>query len=425
MFAFALSKSPIAILRPFAQCSCAGTLSLAYLLPQPIPKAQAARKYRLALFLLTIAGIIFRSELALLIGSYFLILLVRGRVSLLRDLVPTGLLGLLIGLGLTVPIDTFFWQSRTSLWPELSAFVSNVFPSEGSEGASAWGTSPWYWYFVSALPRLLMNPTLAPLILASLTLPATRSPSMTLLIPPLLYISLYSILPHKETRFIMYTVPIFTLVAAQSASYISNRRAKSPVYRLATLLILISTLLTALVSYALLLPLSSLNYPGGHALNLLHNLTTTTTTTSAVPVHVHLDNLATQTGVTRFQQLPGYCYDKSESEDEKLTPAFWEQFDYVVTETPGRCIGSWEIIGTVRGLGRPHLVKRSSEDGEGNGEVVKAMYGDSVGRLWDVVVENGPVRTVWDMTVGKRIGWPVLGMEDKLFVLKKGQGVAV
>ena len=397
---------------------------MAYLLPQPIPKTKAARRYRLALFLLTIAGIIFRSELALLIGSYSLILLVRGQVSLPRDLISTGLFGVLIGLGLTVPIDTFLWQSRTPLWPELSGFISNVFPSEGSAGASAWGTSPWYWYFVSALPRLLMNPVTIPLILTSLALPATRSSSIILLVPPLLYISLYSILPHKETRFIMYTFPIFTLAAAQSATYISNQRAKSPLYRLATLLILLSTLLTSLVSHAFLLPLSSLNYPGGHALNLLHNLTTNITTTTA-PVHVHLDNLSTQTGVTRFQQLAGYEYDKSENETEKLTPAFWTQFDYVVTEDPGRCIGSWEIIGTVRGLGRARFVKRVTGDEGGNGEVVKAMYSESVGRLWDVVVENGPVRTVWDMTVGRRIGWPVLGMEDKLFVLKRGEGVAI
>lgn len=55
--------------------------------------------------------------------------------------------------------------------------------------------------------------------------------------------------------------------------------------------------------------ISSLNYPGGEALEQLHN-----NVPCSVPgVSVHISNLAAQTGVTRFGQVcPEWVYDKTE-----------------------------------------------------------------------------------------------------------------
>ena len=43
-------------------------------------------------------------------------------------------------------------------------------------------------------------------------------------------------------------------------------------------------------------------------------------------------------------------YDKSENATEKLTPAFWQRFDYVIAERPELVVGAWEIVSTVYAL---------------------------------------------------------------------------
>ena len=101
----------------------------------------------------------------------------------------------------------------------------------------------------------------------------------------------------------------------------------------------LSVLLTACLSNFVLLPASAVNYPGGRALDALHSyhFKSDLEMKDGVgdTVNVYLGNLACQTGVTRFVQLPeesGWVYDKTEDEVVKSTSGFWDRFDYVLVE---------------------------------------------------------------------------------------------
>ncbi|KAI9375988.1 alpha-1,6-mannosyltransferase subunit [Aspergillus egyptiacus] len=317
------------------------TCALTALLPDPGNPDTYRKRSRVALYLITIAGIVFRAELALFLATHTLFLLGTGRISIIREIVPAGILGLTLGLLITVPVDSFFWQ-QFPLWPELAAFRFNVLAGQ----SSAWGTHPWHYYFTNALPRLLLNPlTYLIGIPVSLSQPATRRFVAALFIPSLAYIALYSAQPHKEWRFIVYAIPPLTATAAIGTSYIWTHRTKSLLYRLLSLAMITSTLASLAISSFLLLPASSANYPGAQAINALH-AHAQSHAQKPPPEHisVHLGNLACQTGVTRFLQLPthhrpdansnatNWHYDKTESTALKSTLSFWSSFDYALLE---------------------------------------------------------------------------------------------
>jgi alpha-1,6-mannosyltransferase len=449
-----------------------GTFALRLLLPDQISHSGQLKRIRLAIYLLTLATVIFRSELALLLAAHSFYLLFRAsrngiqsQIAIIRKaLLPAGVFGALIGLAISVPIDTFFWQSPTPLWPELSGFLSNIFPSDSSLGASAWGTSPWHWYFTSALPRLLLNPLAIPLIPYALAQPATRHPSLSLLIPSIGYLILYSILPHKETRFLFPIIPPVTATAAIAASHVTNRRHRSSLFCLASYALILSCAATFLVTHSVLLPLSALSYPGAHALNTLHAHSVRNNShhpSNKSTIAVHLDNLALQTGVTRFLQMPPsvriqarssisssigtgngisntrWNYDKSDDPADLLNPLFWNQFDYAIMEDPGLAIGAWEVVERVYGLGKVRVLTPDQERGptkpdpdRGLAGVIEQVYGrnmawgyslfrdvarEGLGLRWlGSMREDGGGR--WSWTRG---WWVDVGLVEKLFVLRK------
>jgi alpha-1,6-mannosyltransferase len=297
---------------------------------------RSSRRRRLALYLLTLAGIVFRSEIAILLAAEAGYLLLQGHISIAKEAIPAGIAGAAIGLLATVSVDSFFWQ-QFPLWPEWVGFYYNTILGKSSD----WGTSPFYFYFLNALPRLLLNPmtylTCIPMALKIRT-------SQDILLPQLAFIAIYSILPHKEWRFIIYTIPAITAVAAGGASWIWTRRAKTAMYRLLSIGLVISTVASFGISIGLLY-ISSLNYPGGEALARLHEVAPKE---PVLPIRVYLDNLACQTGVSRFQQIqPLWQYDKTEDEAKLLDPLFWQQFDYVLAESPERVIGNWRSVETI------------------------------------------------------------------------------
>ena len=96
-------------------------------------------EYELAFFALTLSGVVLRAEVALLLGVYVVLALVKRRVSLKRTL-GVGLVGAAVALVATVGVDSVFWGRW--LWPEGEVFWFNAVDNRSSE----WGVSPAHWY---------------------------------------------------------------------------------------------------------------------------------------------------------------------------------------------------------------------------------------------------------------------------------------
>jgi alpha-1,6-mannosyltransferase len=380
----------------------------------------------LSLYLLTIAGIVFRSELAILVGTITLYLFVTQRISITGTIIPAGLGGLLIGLLCTVPLDSFMWQSFP-LWPEWTAFYYNTIQGHSAD----WGVSPWHYYFANALPRLLLNPATYMLCIpVALLNIATRKRSLDLLVPLLAFVGLYSFLPHKEWRFIIYIIPGLTGVAAAGASWIWNRRGRSIIYA-ALSLGLVGSVIVSFVASTTILALSSLNYPGGAALNILHHGIEHTATSH---LNVYFDNLACQTGVTHFleshqgaqtvldvlesRDTRAWTYDKTEDPSALLDPMFWAKFDYVLAERPEKIIGSWAVAHVVYGFGGVRVLKPGQKSGSPVEHVNGGVTNVSVQRDW-----TGQVAEAWKTLEGLlrqrvlRGYWAEVQMEPKIRIL--------
>ena len=333
----------------------------------------ASRTVEPSLVILTILGIVFRSELAIFLGTHTVYLFLRGRISILA-IILSGLIGVTAGLALTVPIDSYLWR-QYPLWPELTSFLFNVYAGKSVD----WGVSAWHYYFSSAIPRLLFNPLLLfSLIPVAVATPALRNPALDLLIPNLAFVAIYSFQPHKEWRFVVYSIPALTTTAALGANWIWTRRSKTPFYGLVSLVLIVSCGLSFAGSL-IFLSISTLNYPGAMALNTLHALVDGTQPS----INVHMDVLTAQTGATLFLQLPGIPTEVATDEGTKLTtawhydktddktgdgtillrPEFWERFDYALAERPEKCIGAWEVVATIEGYAGIKIIK-PNEAGE-------------------------------------------------------------
>ncbi|XP_061178921.1 dol-P-Man:Man(7)GlcNAc(2)-PP-Dol alpha-1,6-mannosyltransferase-like [Saccostrea echinata] len=253
------------------------------------------------------AIIIFRSELAVFLGLILAAELFSKRLSFtdfLKHVIPAGILL----LSLTVLVDSFFW--RRWLWPEGEVLWFNTVENKSSQ----WGTEPFMWYFTSALPRALsMSFFLVPL---GITLNPHLRP---LLIPAIGYVLLYSNLPHKELRFIIYVIPIFNVVAASAVSKMLANSSKSCFKKLVALAA-VCHIIGNITCTTVFLFVSHQNYPGGQAMQKLHQLEK-----PYIAINLHIDVAAAQTGVTRFTQINSkWRYNKTED----ILPGSQEMLDF-------------------------------------------------------------------------------------------------
>lgn len=246
------------------------------------------------------AIIIFRAELVLYLGLILLVELHQRRLTV-KKLLLFGIPMAVVLVGATVCIDSCFWQRL--IWPEAEVLWYNTILNKSSH----WGTQPFLWYFYSALPRcLLFSLFLVPV--GWMIAPQTR----ILLAPPLLFVLLYSVLPHKELRFIIYVIPVLNVAAACAINKLMNNRHKSKILSLVALTTVLH-LLGNIIATCFFLYISHHNYPGGVAIMNIHNAKL-----SSQDIRLHIDVASAQTGVSRFTQMyPNWQYSK----EEELTPA--------------------------------------------------------------------------------------------------------
>lgn len=313
---------------------CSRTLpnTFAALLVLPATAAWIDGDVRRVLRLLTVAAVVFRAELVLLLGPLALTFLVGRRVGFV-ELLRVGFGTAFAALALTVAVDSLFW--RRLLYPEGEVLYFNTVLNKSGE----YGTAPFHWYFTSALPRAML--LALPLSLAApFLVPRTRA----LVALPLLFVAVYSILPHKELRFVLYALPPLNVAAAAAAAKLyhllpstADGTKDSMTLGLFGRLLGAMSLVASFGVACLFWAAAAHNYPGALALHHAHALGASTALRGR-PIHVHVGVEAAMSGVSRFLELPSpWRYSKAEGLDAGAGD--YKRFAYVLarpgTHLPG------------------------------------------------------------------------------------------
>lgn len=220
-----------------------------------------------------------------------------------------------------------------------------VFYSRSKE----WGVSPVYWYFTSALPKMLHAAYPLSFVGAYLH-PKARS----MMFVAVGFVALYSLLAHKEVRFLFPTIPLWNLSASIAITEMFSSTRRGFVVSCIRVSILAGlalgvgvTCISSLASYT--------NYPGGAAMNALHHLTQHESLVrhdSPNRISVHIDTYAATNGVSRFLEK-GQPYAYSKQEGLNMTQYKDLGFDYLINEHSE--IPGFELAESVRGFDHIHL----------------------------------------------------------------------
>ncbi|KAG0266022.1 dolichyl-P-Man:Man(7)GlcNAc(2)-PP-dolichol alpha-1,6-mannosyltransferase [Mortierella polycephala] len=350
---------------------------------------------------LVLSTVLFRSEVLILLGPIVLLELIMTRIRFWRT-VQEGILAGLVSLGIAVAVDSWFWQQW--MWAEGAVFWFNAV-----EGKSvAWGVSPWHTYFLTLLPKI--SGLALPLALAAVPI---EQRYRRYILATGVFVGLYSFLGHKEWRFIVYVVPILNLGGAITLSWIMKR--KTLVYRLLALFILGGLGLNFLSSVAQAL-ISSRNYPGGHALQRLHELEM-----SYFPAAtVHIDGAAAETGCSRFGEIGSstalredpypWTYSKDESH---RTPKDYLQYTHLLTAAPEFHQHDFEILEKVdgyAGIERVPLaqIKKTCP------EALRTLLTNADNSSWTMTQAKEQVQKMWTDCSPLQIR-----MEGRIWILKR------
>jgi len=266
------------------------------------------------------AIVMFRFELAIFLGLLLLFRIYDRKISLF-DLICHCAASGICSVLLTVAIDSYFWQRL--IWPEGEVMYFNVILNKSSN----WGTMPFFWYFYSVLPRALLSTV----IFVPIGILSSNRDLRAFYVSALLFVLLFSFLPHKELRFIIYTFPVFNLAAASGILGLLNWVKKSiPAYKLCMAGICLSFIANTFAT-VIFASASRNNYPGGEAFRQLHELNIH----KSDPAHVHICNAAAQTGVTRFGEIYSkWRYSKDESVVYNESTGNTLPFTHLIVEAP-------------------------------------------------------------------------------------------
>ena len=332
------------------------------------------------------ATAIFRCDILILLASVGLSWLLLGQLTIWKAL-RVGIVTGIVSLILTVPLDSLLWQRL--LWPEGEVFYFNTILGKSSD----WGTSPWHWYFTSALPKsMLLTLLLVPLSVfripevlstweqrvrtssstdssQAMTLQWVDSQWLPFFAPITGFIALYSNLGHKEMRFIFPALPMLNLAVAASMARMARLafpvKGKRPTILSRLFLFggVVCIVLTMAGNLAFV-AISKWNYPGGVGLQrlTLHVQEQVESTGIAnARVHVHIDVASAMSGVSLFGQraaeslVPAvnWTFDKGGYEQENSLVDDYSTFTHIISETKVEQMPDFVLVETI--LGSPRL----------------------------------------------------------------------
>ena len=130
----------------------------------------------------------------------------------------------MVFIALTISVDTWFWREHFDqrlrktpeesfyMWPELQVLHYNTVLNKSHE----WGVSPWYWYFLLAIPKSVTCalPFLGIGLFYQRRGGRVDKDILEVIAPAVVFVGLYSFLPHKELRFIFPALTLFNLGGA-------------------------------------------------------------------------------------------------------------------------------------------------------------------------------------------------------------------
>uniref|UniRef100_A0A7S2WIL7 Mannosyltransferase n=1 Tax=Mucochytrium quahogii TaxID=96639 RepID=A0A7S2WIL7_9STRA len=324
---------------------------------------------------LVFCTVVFRCDTLILTGIVALMILVRREASIMA-LVVDGIASGVSSLFLTCTVDSVMWWKP--VWPEGTVLFFNTVLNKSSE----WGVMSRHWYFSSALPRALLFSYV--LVFASVFQPLEAMGKVSntrnsvarfvlnvfdvqvlsyLFIPSILYVALYSILPHKEVRFLFQVFPFFNCMAAVAMAKFQRtaRRVhdkKKADFRAYIGWVAYAGSYVALICSALVamcfVAVSSMNYPGAHALIRLQSVHHAS---GSGPAQVHYCTYGAMSGISRFleDESDGLRYSKREDEPFLDTLCLNKSpFKYLIMEVDrfagdNKCSENFEILDTIQG----------------------------------------------------------------------------